>query len=121
AAGDYPGSERCVVRWVTDEPDRLVLDAEAPGPAFLVVADTWFPGWVTRVDGAEAPIRRVDHLLRGVALPARRHRLPLVHGPDGWGAAPTATRAAWGLWLVLAALAAGIALRGRAAVTASAG
>src|SRR5262249_19727525 len=39
AAGAYPGSRSCRVRWIEDEPDRLKLAVDAPERAFLVIAD----------------------------------------------------------------------------------
>ncbi len=37
---------------------------------FLVLADTYYPGWVARIDGRPAPIVRTNHAFRGVIVPA---------------------------------------------------
>ena len=39
-------------RYQVEHEDELL----APGPAFVVVADTWLPGWRLTVDGARAPL-----------------------------------------------------------------
>jgi hypothetical protein len=111
AGGEYPGSERCDIRWVVDDPDRLVLDTDAPAPAFLVIADAYFPGWSARVDGRQATIHRVDHMLRGVAMPMGRHRLTMSYEPEGWRAATRTSRAAWAVWIALVVLGAGLSRR----------
>jgi hypothetical protein len=111
AGGEYPGSERCDIRWVVDDPDRLVLDTDAPAAAFLVIADAYFPGWSARLDGREATIHRVDHMLRGVAVPAGRHRLTMSYEPEGWRASTGTSRAAWAVWLALAITGAGLSRR----------
>ncbi|HRS91435.1 MAG TPA: YfhO family protein [Candidatus Marinimicrobia bacterium] len=57
---------------VTDyTPNRVVLNVETERPAFLVLADAYYPkGWTARVNGVETPIYQVNHVLRGVSVPA---------------------------------------------------
>jgi hypothetical protein len=104
AAGEYPGSASCTVRWLADEPDTLEFETQAPAPAFVVVADTQFPGWSATMDGAPVTIHRVNHMVRGVAVPEGRHRLKMVYVPEGWARSVPVTRAGMGAW-ALAALA----------------
>jgi hypothetical protein len=53
--------------------DRLVIVASSAGPGWLVVTDTWFPGWKVFVDGSAAPLLRADHAFRAVKLTTGRH------------------------------------------------
>jgi hypothetical protein len=99
AAGDYPGSSRCALRWVEDEPDRVAFDVEAEDRAFVVLADTYFPGWEARVDDRPAPLLRVNQVARGVAVPAGRHRVTMRYAPEGWAGTVPVTRAAMVLWI----------------------
>jgi hypothetical protein len=112
-AGEYPGSTRCALRWVRDDPDRLEIEARAPAPAFVVVADTWFPGWHAHIDGVPARIHRVNQALRGVIVPAGVHRIAMDYEPEGWRAGVAWTRAAAVAWLALAAALALVAWRAR--------
>ncbi len=50
---------------------RVEITAEGPGT--LVLADSWYPGWVATVDGAEVPIWRADLLFRAVDVPDGEH------------------------------------------------
>lgn len=100
AAGDYPGSPGTRIAWRRDDPDRLEWTIDAPGRAFVVVADTWASGWTATVDGRSVPVHRVDHALRGVRLDAGRHEVTMRYVTPG---------AAMGAWLSLAAWA-GMAL-----------
>jgi hypothetical protein len=63
-------SERRVLpaRFVTDEPEevRLRVDAEAPG--FLVLTDSYYPGWHAFVDDEEREIRLANFFFRAVEL-----------------------------------------------------
>ena len=97
AAGDYPGSATCGVRWIEDLPDRLALETESAERAFLVVADAYVPGWQARVDNREVPLHRVNHMVRGVAVPPGKHRVTMRYRPEGWDAGAAATRAALAL------------------------
>ena len=101
AAGGYPGSSRCDLRWAEDEPDRVAFDVDAPDRAFVVLADTFFPGWEARVDDSPVPIHRVNQVARGIAVPAGRHRVTMRYLPEGWSASVPVTRAAMILWLAL--------------------
>ncbi len=111
SAGEYPGSASCRVRWIEDAPDRLRLEASCDSPAFLVIADTWFPGWSATLDGRPCRIHRVQHMLRGLVLPAGDHRLRLFYEPEGWRASERWTWGAWILWLAGAGFALGHGLR----------
>lgn len=66
------------------EPDRVELSARADGRALVVLSDVHMPGWHATVDGREAPVERVDYLLRGVAVEAGEHRIVLEYRPASW-------------------------------------
>ncbi len=70
-------------RIVIDTPDRVRVNAAADAPAWLVLTDTWFPGWRATVDGAETPILRAHYAFRAVALPPGRHDVDFVFRPRG--------------------------------------
>jgi hypothetical protein len=74
------------VRLHTVEPERMGAEVSTRAPAMLVTADVFLPGWRARVDGREVPLERVDYLLRGVPVPAGRHRVELTYRPLGWTA-----------------------------------
>ena len=62
-------------RIVRDRIERLEIDATAPTDGWLLVADTWHPGWIATVDGRPAPIRRANFGQRAVRLPAGHHEV----------------------------------------------
>jgi uncharacterized membrane protein YfhO len=53
----------------------VTVEVETPGPVLLRLADLWYPDWTARVDGKLTPILKADYLLRGVFVPAGRHRV----------------------------------------------
>jgi MYXO-CTERM domain-containing protein len=41
----------------------------------LVLSEGYYPGWRASIDGREAPVVRVNVMMRGVALPAGEHEI----------------------------------------------
>jgi hypothetical protein len=66
---------------VGERADALEVEAEISAAGYLVVADSWDPGWSARVDGVPVEVLRADLAFRAVALPAGRHRVELAYRP----------------------------------------
>ena len=105
AARRYPGSAACQIRWLADDPDRLVLESAAPAQAFIVVADAWFPGWRASIDSRSCGLYRVNHMLRGLAVPPGTHRIEMTYVPEGWRAGVACAYVSWIVWFIGAAAA----------------
>jgi hypothetical protein len=65
------------VRVISVSDERMALDVVAEGEAFVVVADTFYPGWRANIDGRDTPVIRTDFVLRGLVVPAGTHRVEL--------------------------------------------
>jgi hypothetical protein len=86
AAAIQPGSpsERprdAQARVIRFEPNRIEVETSASQPAFLVLSEMFYPGWQAWLDGRQMKVERVDYVLRGVAVPAGKHRLEFVFRP----------------------------------------
>lgn len=53
-----------------DEPERVVVEVDAPSRGFLVLSDSYSSGWEATVGGAELPIYRANYLFRAVPVEA---------------------------------------------------
>ena len=51
-----------------DEPERVEVATESPGPAYLVLSDTFDPGWSATLDGRPVPIRPAYLAFRAVGV-----------------------------------------------------
>ena len=69
------------VKFVRDEPSVVELDIAAGDAPFLVLTDTWFPGWTATIDGAPAAIERCNHAMRLLRLPAGSCRVRFENAP----------------------------------------
>lgn len=61
--------------------NRLLVETDAPTATVLVLSEIFYPGWEATIDGKPAQIFVTDYLLRGVALPAGRHRIEMIYRP----------------------------------------
>jgi hypothetical protein len=73
-SGASPRSSEAV-RVSYPDPQEVVLEAELQSPGLIVLADVYYPGWTLTIDGQEAPMYRVNRLMRGAAVEAGTHRL----------------------------------------------
>jgi hypothetical protein len=62
-------------------PHVLELVVESPEGGWLVVADTWYPGWVASVDGTQSELYRANYLFRAIMIPQGRHVVEFSYQP----------------------------------------
>jgi hypothetical protein len=63
------------------QPDEVKITADMPRPGFLLLLDTYFPGWTATVDGRQTKIYRADYDFRAVALPAGKSSVTFSYRP----------------------------------------
>jgi hypothetical protein len=71
-------------RIARDDPERVEVETESAGPAYLFLADAYDPGWTATVDGAPTAIRPAQVAFRAVFLPAGKHRVVFTYRPAGF-------------------------------------
>lgn len=94
------------VRLVGETPDRVEFDTETAGMRFLILDDTYYPGWRVRVDGVERPMQLANAAFRAVEVAPGEHRVVFRYEPASFRV---------GLFLTLlgAGLVAGVACASR--------
>lgn len=61
---------------------RMILGLQAgEHSGWVMIADTYYPGWQVRVDGKRADLLQVNYLFRGVMVPPGTERIELVYRP----------------------------------------
>ena len=72
-------------------------------PAFLVAAESYYPGWQASIDGRPARIYPADAAFRGVSVPPGKHTVDfrLVPRTLYWSAAISAAALAGALLLLI--------------------
>jgi hypothetical protein len=64
-----------------DAPNEVTIRASLEAPGYLVLADTWYPGWRATVNGEQAELLRANHAFRAVQLEAGSHEVEMVYRP----------------------------------------
>ena len=69
------------VRITSYEPDEVKIIALLPRPGFLLLLDTYFPGWIAFVNDQATPIYRADYNFRAISLPAGPSMIRFAYRP----------------------------------------
>jgi hypothetical protein len=67
--------ETNMVQGVEDNSDRLTVKVTTDHPSWLVLADTYYPGWNATVDGVATDIQQANLMFRAVQVPAGAHEV----------------------------------------------
>jgi hypothetical protein len=76
-----PNSFSPVPEFISESNNRLQLHVEASGDSFLVLSDTYYPGWKVYVDGEKKKIYRANYTFRAVPLRPGTHQVEFVYDP----------------------------------------
>lgn len=76
-------------------PLRVEVRAASDLGGWLVLSDTWYPGWEVALDGARVPMYRADFLFRALYVPPGRHHVEFRYRPRLQIAGALISIAAW--------------------------
>jgi hypothetical protein len=94
-AGSSPSATTTPAQITRYTPEEVVVEASTDAPGYLLLTDTFYPGWRASVDGQPAEILRADEMFRAVRLEPGRHQVEFRYQPDS---------VTWGAWISAAAL-----------------
>lgn len=103
ATGRPPG--RGDVGAVLKSPGEMTFRVHAPDATYLLLSDTYYPGWHVQVDGRESELLRADYTLRAVFVPAGDHLVRFHYDPLSFKAGALLSCATFALVLGAAGLA----------------
>jgi hypothetical protein len=83
------------------EPERVIAFIDAPANGWLVLSDSWYPGWQATVDGVPVPVERANILFRAVAVPEGQHYVEWVFRPWTFRLGAVISLSAIGLMLLI--------------------
>jgi len=68
----------------TEDAVDMTVETDAPANGFLVIADTFYPGWTAEVDGSAVPIYRANLSVRAIPMKKGHHVARLHYDPPRW-------------------------------------
>ncbi len=92
------------VEVVSYEPEEVRINARLAAPGYLLLSDTYYPGWTAEVDGEPATIERADVYFRAVYLDAGDHQVTFRYRPASVRLGLILSLAALAAWLLALAL-----------------
>lgn len=81
---EKPGEgQPCTTPVITDySQSKAALETACERPGFLVMSDSYYPGWKAYIDGNETKIYRANYVMRSVSLPAGAHKIEFRYEPE---------------------------------------
>jgi hypothetical protein len=70
-----------ILEKISESPNKLIVRAQADVAGYLIVGDTWYPGWRAWVDGKATPVLRANYLFRAISVPAGSHEVIVSYHP----------------------------------------
>jgi hypothetical protein len=102
------------IQLVKNDNDEMEYQSVSGSMRFAVFSEVYYDrGWKACIDGTETPIYRTDYVLRGLLLPAGRHRIRFVFHPASFYTGQLLQGIASVVLLLLFAGAIGVEWRGR--------
>jgi len=70
-----------VARIMSDMPERVAVHVEAEQAGYLLLLDTYYPGWTVKLDGQAVPLLQANSAFRAVQVPAGEHEIIFAYRP----------------------------------------
>ncbi|OQA50687.1 MAG: Bacterial membrane protein YfhO [Candidatus Omnitrophica bacterium ADurb.Bin292] len=82
-------------------PNESSWDVSSAKGGYLVISESFYPGWRAYLDGRQIPIEIANHVFKCLEIPAGSHRLELRFEPWSFKVGAMISLVSWGVCLVL--------------------
>lgn len=63
------------IKLISYKPNELIYETNSAQEGFVVFSEIWYPAWEADIDGKTADIKSVNYVLRGLEVPAGKHKI----------------------------------------------
>ena len=81
AAPAQSPKEPAIADFTADGDTTVAVRVNASQPGYVILNDTYYPGWRAKVDGKSADIKPANVWFRAVAVPAGTHTIKFIYRP----------------------------------------
>jgi hypothetical protein len=74
-------NEVIIIKAWDDGPNIKHFETKSNGSGWLVISDTWYPGWRSWIDGQPVPLYRANFLFMALELPEGDHKIEIKYQP----------------------------------------
>ncbi len=69
---------------LSQKADQITIKLATDEQGWLMIPDTWYPGWKASIDGQETPVLRADYMFMAIALPQGAHTIEFLYRPPSF-------------------------------------
>ena len=78
------GNAASAVSLISYAPEEVILQASLSAPSYVVLSDSWYPGWRATIDSMPAATERANLAFRAVYVPQGTHTVCWVYRPASY-------------------------------------
>lgn len=99
ARANHSITQSPIAQSLTASPNAVTIPVSLRQPGWVVLSDTYYPGWFVFVDGRPATLLHADFAFRAVAVEAGDHVVEFRYEPRSFQTGLWVSAAGWLLWL----------------------
>ena len=89
------------LKWISNSPNQLIVSTDSASAGWLLLADTWYPGWKAFTDGEEVPIYPAEGIFRALPVAAGEHQIEISYRPLSFALGAAISGTAWLAFVLL--------------------
>lgn len=101
---EYAADARATVRVTHYSPNHIMIETDSDRPRWLVLNDTFYPGWRCKIDGVATEICAANLVFRAICVPAGRRQVRFDYAPRSFSFGAAVSAVTWLILLTLLAI-----------------
>lgn len=82
-------------------PNKITFNTDTSKESDLIIRDTWYPGWIAKINDQETPINKYNNIYRKINVPSGKNFVEFIYHPKSFYYSLYISLASLGIWLFL--------------------